>query len=193
MIVNTTKHNRKSIRLKGFDYSSAGAYFVTVCTQDRLCLFGEIADENMILNDVGQMIHAQWLEMAKRFEIIALDQSVVMPNHVHGILFLKCRGESCIRPDDKPKTSIQGEHEVRPYGTLDDSLGRILQAFKSITTNAYIRDGKQRDWPSFPGKLWQRNYFERVIRNEKELNRIRDYIINNPLKWHEDKNNPSNW
>ena len=85
----------------------------------------------------------------------------------------------------------QCEHKVRPYGTHTDSLGRILQAFKSITTNAYIRGVNQSGWPPFMGRLWQRNYYERVIRDEKELAAIREYILNNPIKWADDENNPN--
>ena len=119
-----------------------------------------------------------------------------MPNHFHGILFLQRRGESGIRPNNNAikSTAIpEDEHEVRPYGTLVNTIGRVIQAFKSISTNAYILGVKHHGWPPFPGKLWQRNYYERIIRDEKELNRVREYIIYNPLKWEGDKENPRNW
>ena len=112
------------------------------------------------------------------------------------------RGESCIRPEktdiktDEPiKTDNHiktGDHKDRPYGTINNSIGRIIQAFKSITTHEYTIGVKQYNWPPFNGKLWQRNYYEHVIRNEHELNKIREYIINNPLKWDLDVENPVN-
>lgn len=117
-----------------------------------------------------------------------------MPNHFHGIIILnERRGESCIRSDFEHKVQgeKQGEHKVRPYGTDTDSLGRILQAFKSMTTYAYIRGVKESGWTPFPGRLWQRNYYERIIRDEKELAGIREYIQQNPMKWADDENNPN--
>ena len=100
------------------------------------------------------------------------------------------RGESCIRPLPTGDHKDQGDHKDRPYGTHADSLGRILQAFKSLTTVEYIRGVKQSNWSPFPGRLWQRNYYDRIIRDEKELNAARKYIAENPLKWAEDKDNP---
>jgi REP element-mobilizing transposase RayT len=102
-----------------------------------------------------------------------------MPNHVHGIILLAQR--------ENTSGSIQsGDHKDRPYGTLPDSLGRVVQAFKSITTHEYITGVKNSDWQSFPGKLWQRNYWEHIIRDEPELHHIREYIQNNPTRWQED-------
>ncbi len=193
------RKNRRSIRLKGYDYSRAGAYFVSVCAHNRACLFGEIADlsafghaqagRQMVLNDAGRMVEFVWGKLPVRFDRLELDEFVVMPNHIHSIFVLCRRGEPCVRPMfDQP--AKQGEHKVRPYGTLPNTVGRIVQAFKSVTTHEYINGVKQHGWPPFPGKLWQRNYYEHVIRNENELNRIREYIINNPKKWAFDRDNP---
>jgi putative transposase len=117
---------------------------------------------------------------------------VVMPNHFHGILILddqnnigNGRGEPCVRPE----LTTKGDHKDRPYGTLDGSVGRIIQAFKSITTHAYIQGVNNNDWSPFPGKLWQRNYHERIIRNENELQQIRQYILDNPIQWETDDEN----
>ena len=147
------------------------------------------------------MIHSQWLEMAKRFENIALDKYVVMPNHFHGVIFII--DDECDQPVGAPLVGAQNGTDVRQRaGTRPaPTLGETVGAFKSITTNEYIRGVKQHNWPSFPGKLWQRNYGacpersrrERVIRDEDELNRIREYIIYNPVKWAEDEDNPKNW
>ncbi len=158
---------------------------------------GKIVDDTMDLNDAGRMVEKVWTELPQRFPKIALDTFVVMPNHFHGILILddhpnektNCRGESCIRPINHDE---QGDHKDRPYGTLDGSVGRIVQAFKSLSTNAYIQGVNNDSWPPFPGKLWQRNYHERIIRDEEELLQIRQYIRDNPVKWVIDDENPAN-
>jgi putative transposase len=180
------KHRRCSLRLKEYDYSQAGAYFVTICTRDRECLFGDIVDGEMRLNNAGRMIQRWWYESAEKFKNIELDQSVVMPNHFHGII--KIVGAAlCGRPENNTYHGKTGQpHRVAP------TLGDIIDWFKTMTTNEYIRNVKLRDWPSFYGKLWQRNYYEHVIRNDDDLNRVRQYIIENPMKWYEDKDNPAN-
>lgn len=222
MTFNPDIHHRRSIRLRTYDYASAGAYFVTICSQGREYFFGQIDDDSMALNDAGRMIETVWNELPERFPKIELDAFVVMPNHVHGLIFFhdrmdvgSCnrpesdarRGESCIRPgfdvrhnqeavDYNHKKGDQdsgdlhlGDHKDRPYGTLAGSLGRVLQTFKSITTHKYTIGVKQFGWPSFSGTLWQRNYYERIIRNEEELNKIREYIQYNPARWMDDEEN----
>ena len=158
--------NRQSIRLYRYDYSQSGAYFVTICTQNKKCFFGNMVNDKMVLNDAGRMLESVWSELPERFPHVKLDEFVIMPNHFHGIVVFR-----------------RSKHKVRSYGTLPDTLGRIMQAFKSITTNRYIAGVKQKQWPSFPGKLWQRNYYEHVVRDENELNDIRKYIMDNPKKW----------
>ncbi|HDR16333.1 MAG TPA: hypothetical protein ENN79_12780 [Desulfobacteraceae bacterium] len=214
MRYNFDVHHRRSIRLEDYDYSQSGMYFVTVCMQNRECFLGEIIDEQMVLKDAGRMVESVWGELQVRFNHIQLGQFVVMPNHIHGIFVLHGRGEPCVRPHAsveqtsvgnrsgepcvRPHASVEqtsvgnrsGEHKVRPYGTLPDTVGRIVQAFKSMTTHEYTIGVKKHGWPPFPGKLWQRNYYEHIIRNENELNRIREYIANNPMKWEFDQENP---
>lgn len=240
-----TRHQRRSLRLPGYDYAQAGAYFVTICTQQRICLFGKIVDGEMQLNEAGKMIHAVWHQLPTRFNTLVLDEFVVMPNHIHGILVLQAgdsktgdykdhpdavqntnrRGESRIRPHAAGNTNDGGDHAggdhkdrpyaapvttrrgescirpesrirphptmpTRPHGTLPDTVGRMLQAFKSITTHAYITGVKQHGWLPFAGKLWQRNYWEHVVRNEADGEQIREYICNNPAKWALDQLNP---
>ncbi len=167
-------HNRRSIRLDHYDYSQEGYYFITLCVQDRACLFGEISEDKMALNPAGKMIHKNWNELPKRFLNLKMDECVVMPNHLHGIVKL-----NQIKP-------VQYLDQLKPSGTLEHSIGRIFQAFKSITTHEYIQGVKQKNWPSFSGKLWQRNYWEHVITNEYELYFIREYISHNPEKWPSD-------
>ena len=109
------KHHRRSVRLKDYDYGHLGAYFVSICTQDRLCLFGNVEDNLMVLNDTGKMIKSNFLDLCHRFEKVEIDMHVIMPNHCHGIIIVNdndCRGESCIRPE----LGLQeGEHKVRPF------------------------------------------------------------------------------
>ena len=200
---------RKSIRLKNYDYSQTGLYFITICIQNKKHLLGTITNNQMILNDAGKMVSIQWFDLLQRFKYIQLHEYVVMPNHFHGIIYIdKCRGESCIRPHDKNFNNIMhtmdssehnsgehnsGEHNSGEhnsgYGTLDDTVGRIVQAFKSITTHEYIHGVKQNHWQPFNKKLWQRNYWEHIIRNKNEYYRISEYIKSNPLKWNDDKLN----
>ncbi|WP_346837874.1 transposase [Microbulbifer sp. SAOS-129_SWC] len=163
---------RKSIRLKNYDYSNTGAYFITICIQHKHCLLGEVRDGAMQLNTAGRMVADHWLKIPSRFPQVILDEFVIMPNHIHGVIALP----------DKEDT-VPGSSDVANYAPL----GRILQAFKSITTREYTAGVKARSWPSFPGKLWQRNYWDRVIRSETELSLIREYIRNNPLQWALDK------
>ena len=212
----SSQRQRQSLRLAGYDYAAAGYYFVTVCVQRRECLLGEIVDGLIVMNDAGRMVDHWWNELPDKFTAVALDYYVVMPNHFHGIIIINnrrgepCvrpyiehehernnrRGESCIRPhieherNNEGEHKVQGEHKVRPYGTLDGTVGRVIQAFKSLTTNAYIQGVKNHNWPPFPGKLWQRNYYERIIRNDEELHNIRQYIDNNPVNWTTDSENP---
>ncbi len=165
MTYDPDKHHRKSIRLKGFDYRSA-VYFVTICVQNRECLFGTISPDRMLLNDAGTMVSSEWLALSKRFPSIILDEFVVMPNHFHGII--------CISPDsiDNPK------------------LGKIIGAFKSIVNNNYIDGVNNRDWTHFNKRLWQRNYYEHIVRNDSALQKIQQYIRDNPSTWHTDSLHP---
>jgi len=177
MKYNPGIHRRRSIRLKDYDYSQAGMYFMTICTQNRECLFGEIADGAIQLNDVGKMIEKWYFELMNKFPDIQYGEHIVMPNHIHCII-QNVGADLCVCPNKV------GEHIGSP-------LRDVVQWFKTMTTNEYIRHVKQNGWKTFNGKLWQRNYYEHIIRNENDLNQIREYIINNPLKWDLDKENPS--
>lgn len=165
------KHHRRSIRLPGFDYTREGAYFVTVCIKDRACLFGDISEGKMVLNDAGLMAEKYWHDIFAHFPHTGLDKFVIMPNHIHGIIVINRRGESRIRPGDRNEPN-PGDHKDRPYGTTAGSVGRIIQEFKSKVTHEYIKSVRQQMWTPFNGKFWQRNYYEHVIRDEDDLNRI---------------------
>jgi REP element-mobilizing transposase RayT len=173
MIYDPSIHHRRSIRLKGYDYSLEGAYYVTVCTRNMSCLFGKITDKEMRLNDAGKMIRSVWRELPKRFPNIDLDEFIVMPNHIHAVFIIN-QQDTCVCP------------HVRPKGTFPGTVGRILQAYKSITTDKYIAGVKQWSWKRFRDKLWQRNYWEHIIRDIDDYNNICEYIYNNPANWYKD-------
>ncbi len=186
-------HHRKSIRLKGYDYSQAGLYFVTICTQNREYLFGEIIDGKMILNDAGIMIQSEWLELPKRYQQIDLNEYVIMPNHFHAIFTignLLSVGEPLVGTRSNGQYTDGQRTQGQPQGisptTITPTVGNIIGAFKSISTNQYIRGVENKNWQRFDKKLWQRNYWEHVTRNEEEHIQIAEYINHNPEKWDED-------
>ncbi len=169
------------IRLHGYDYTQVGAYFVTVVTKDCACLFGEVVNGQMRLNDGGRMIEQWWFELNRKFSTVETDEFVVMPNHFHGIVVI---AGVTVGADLRVGPNSEGAHAGAPLPT-------IIQWFKTMTTNEYMRGVKTQGWPPFHGRLWQRNYYEHIVRSENELNRIREYIANNPLRWEMDRENPS--
>jgi len=183
------KHHRRSIRLKSYDYSQEGAYYVTVVAQNRACLFGDVVNAEMILNDVGQMMQAQWEALPQRFPNVELDEFIVMPNHFHGIIVITDNIHAGTVPRAR---SVSGQPQGIAPTEHDPILGEIVGAWKSIVTDEYIRGVRQLHWQPFDRKLLQRNYWEHIVRDEQELNRIREYIINNPANWDSDENNPNN-
>ena len=185
MPYNPEQHHRRSIRLRGYDYSSPGYYFVTVCTQQRRFLYGAVVDADMQLNDAGQMVERWWQRLAEKFVQVELDEHVTMPNHFHGIIVVvdSRRGAPMCAPS-------RGRSDEVSLPEKRVSLGEIVQWFKTMTTNEFIRGVKESGWPRFDRKLWQRDYFEHVIRDEKSLNNIRRYIRANPLMWPHDRDKP---
>ena len=164
-------HPRRSLRLRHYDYAQAGAYFVTVCAYDRRCLFGDIVDGAMRLNDVGRIIADEWHKSARIRAEIELDTWVIMPNHFHGIAII---------------THRRGDRPVAPTGPPPRSIGALMAGFKSASTK---RINAARGTPG--ARVWQRNYYDHVIRNEANLHRIRQYIADNPARWAEDPENPA--
>ena len=167
------KHRRRSIRLRHYDYSRAGTYFITVCTNGRELLFGEVIDDEVKLNELGRIAAEEWLKSAQVRTEIELDTWVVMPNHIHGIVMIT---------DDRRKS----DRSVAPSGPRPRSLGALMAGFKSAATK---RINTMRGTPG--ASVWQRNYYEHVIRNESALNRIRQYVADNPARWSEDPENPA--
>jgi putative transposase len=202
MPYNPNIHHRRSIRLNGYDYSQAGLYFITICVQNREHLFGKIENGKMILNDAGRMVENEWLKLTQRFANVHLHEHVVMPNHFHAImeiigatLVVAQNGET-VAQNESGQHDI-GQHEnqkgqpqgIAPTETIKKpkTVGDMVGAFQSIATVEYIRGVKQSGWQPFNRKLWQRNYWEHIIRDEQSYQRISQYIINNPKNWGNDK------
>ncbi len=186
MTYDPDRHHRRSIRLRGYDYSQAGAYFVTICTNNRECLFGEVVDGAIRLNEAGRMVESVWNGMPTFYPGVITDAFVVMPNHIHGIVVLvgaAPRG----RPDFGPPADRGQPQGVAPTLSIPD----VVHRFKTMTTKRYTDGVKRSGWPPFPGRLWQRNYYEHIVRNEESLNRIRRYIADNPARWSFDRENPA--
>ena len=196
MKYNPNIHHRKSIRLKEYDYSQNGYYFITMCTQNREDLFGEIVDGRMVLNRAGEIIKKEWEKLPDRFSNIELDVFVVMPNHYHGIIIINNDNNTNVvgvpLVGTQKNTQIQSPQMTgQPQGIAPTSkynnIGNIVGAFKSLTTNKYIDGVKSGIFSPFEKRIWQRNYYEHIIRNEKSFKIIREYILNNPQKWENDK------
>lgn len=162
-------HRRRSIRLRDYDYASPGAYFITICVQDRSCVLGHIEDSMCRLSPAGKMVDAKWRAIAERFEMVESGPYLIMPNHMHGLILINAP-----RPDSPPSDAPSS------------SIGSMIQWFKTGTTYDYIAGVKNQGWPPFDGRLWQRNYWEHIVRNDAEYERICEYIEANPSKWNED-------
>lgn len=185
-MINTHEiQHRQSMRLKGYDYSQAGAYFITLCTQNRECLFGEINNGNIVLTDAGKMIQMVWNGIPQHYCGFCVHENIVMPNHFHGIIEIVGAGP-CACPDNINGQKLKNGQPQGVAPTLSD----IMNRFKTMTTKKYSDGVKQSGWMPYSSKLWQRNYYEHIIRNEDELNKIREYIQGNPLNWDSDRNNP---
>jgi len=238
---NPDIHHRRSIRLQGYDYASEGLYFVTICTQNRECLFGEIKNNEMVLNDAGRMVEKWYNKTQEKFPDIICHEMIIMPNHFHCIwenvglhgasavgadpcvrpLSNNMQSNPCVRPPKQniePSTNIviedndgikdthagndehdiiEGAHMGAPIQnpTLNESdlgehtgspLSMVVRWFKTMSTNEYIRGVNELGWTPFDRKLWQRNYYEHIIRDDTSLQNIAYYITNNAAHWQED-------
>ncbi len=168
-----SERNRKLPRLKGFDYTTNGAYFATICTANRENIFGEIRNDKMILNHLGKIVEKYWREIPNHFTDVKLDEFVVMPNHIHGIVWIEnLAGTIGARVGNENFHSLQTPN----CGAKSRSLSSIVRGFK-IGVTKWARQNSS----IYP--VWQKSFFDRVIRDEDELNRIREYIWQNPEKW----------
>lgn len=171
------KRNRRSIRLKGYNYSQPGYYFVTICTKNSISYFGEIIDNKIQLSQIGNAVINEWNKTEELRNNIKLDLFTVMPNHFHGILIIEninIVGAYCNTPLQQSNTPTQSNISLQPPS---QNLGSTIRGFKSSVKRWCNKNG-------YKNFEWQRNYYERIIRNEFELYKIRKYIINNPFKWH---------
>jgi REP element-mobilizing transposase RayT len=171
---------RRSIRLQRFDYARPGAYFITICTEGRACLFGEVVDGEMRRYECGLLVHDIWETIPDHHPNVELDAFIVMPNHIHGILIIM-QGRGTTRRATAGNTPPYEQFQKPVAG----SIPTIIRSFKSAVTKQI---NELRHTPG--GVVWQRNYYEHVVRSERDLNRIRAYIQNNPARWAEDRNPP---
>lgn len=163
---------RKNMRLPHYDYSQNGAYFITVCTQHRVIMFGDITNGEMCANPAGKLVEEAWNFIPSLHADYHLVEFQLMPNHIHGILLV-----------------MESDESNQVNSARRNSIGTVIQRFKMYTTSQYIEGVKARGWKPFPGRLWQRGYYEHVIRNEVEMYELRKYVRDNPLKWHLDELN----
>jgi putative transposase len=180
-------HRRRTIRLRDYDYTQGGAYFITLCARDRECLWGNGVNGMVQLNETGRLVESVWLQTATVRPDLELDAYVVMPNHFHAVFFIH---ESPSVPGATHRVAPTKDHAAaagttrRPTGPKPGSVGAVMAQFKSLVTKR-IHDMRQYRG----GPVWQRNYHEHVIRNEESLNRIREYIATNAQRWELDREN----
>ncbi|MCE7042457.1 transposase [Dyadobacter sp. CY312] len=185
-------HHRRSIRLKGYDYSREGAYFITICCENMKNRFGYIENQEMILNEMGVIAYNEWVALSGRFSNIELDVFQIMPNHMHGIIVIVPVGATlAVAQNDTVGTGCDNYIEMGtgaspvPTSGRTVTVGDIVGAYKSLVSNECLKIFKIKN--KTMGKLWQRNYYEIIIRNDQSYQRISDYIVNNPAKWKQDK------
>lgn len=169
------RHSREAVtsrlRLRDYDYRTPGTYFVTICTEQRCCLLGEICDDQMVLSPAGAMVESWWFSIPRKYPSVMPDAMVVMPNHIHGVIF----------------TGMQ--YDPNRVGS-PPSLSDVIGWYKSITTHDYMLGVHTEQWPRFPGKLWQDGMYDHIVRSDAALDRILTYIETNPANWHLDEENP---
>lgn len=199
MSSESQQFHRRSIRLKDFSYSQPGDYFVTLCTYQFKCIFGSIADCEVHLSQYGEIASVQWQKLPERFQNIICESVIIMPNHIHGIITIQNHDENAgsltsinetrIEANNSTITDIPkfSSHQIWQSGvrTREITLGDIIGAFKSLVAKECLELCKSHNQRM--GKLWQRNYYEKIIRNEKAYHKIIEYIHNNPLLWELDQ------
>ena len=175
MAYDPKKHHRRSIRLEGYDYRNGGAYFVTICTADRACVFGSVTNGEIALSRRGMIAKAAWEDIPRHRRYVELDQFVVMPNHIHGVFWIDPQWAD-------RATQVSPLQGAKP---LPGSVGVIVGAYKAAVSREINRLR-----PEAANELWQRNYYEHIIRDERSLETIREYIFTNPERWFADSLNP---
>jgi REP element-mobilizing transposase RayT len=212
MVFDPRLHHRRSIRLRGFDYAGGGAYFVTICTVDGKCLFGEVVEGEMFLNEAGRLVQKTWDSLPTRFRSLVLDAFQVMPDHIHGVFVLpgpgldpalaKATGAPVVQPFEDRRgracpTLVGSRHSRKETASHPrtkgnavacarrTSMGDVVGAFKSISTIAVNKLLSRTGT-----RLLHENFYEHIVRDVSELESIRDYIIHNPQRWRDDPVNP---
>ncbi len=189
------EHHRRSIRLRETDYSVPGFYFITICVKNRSCLFGGISDGVLKLNELGNIAKRCWGDIPNHYQNVIVDEYIIMPNHIHGILLITDQNNTGVQNIEPLRQSSNGNVGAQYFvpttpglnqfqHTVSGSIGAIIRGFKIGVTKWWRENG-------YEGGLWQRNYYEHIIRNEKSLNQIRQYIHDNPFNWSIDENNPA--
>lgn len=185
MMYDQKNHHRESIRLKEYDYSKPGGYFITIVTKNRVCLFGNVVDGEMLLNEAGKTVNECWRAIPEHFPQVTLDGFIVMPNHIHGIIIIDEMHNVRDHVGVQNLEPLHYDKQNKYQNIIPKSIGSIVRGFKigvtkwfRINTTIY--------------NVWQRNYYEHIIRNRDDLHEIREYIANNPLKWEFDDENPDN-
>jgi REP element-mobilizing transposase RayT len=190
------KHNRRSIRLRGYDYTLAGAYFVTICVENGRCLLGHINNDEMVLNQFGRSVNEEWQNTIRRRDHVELDEYVVMPNHFHAIVWLTNASELRATHASPLQTASSlaslttqpdSSSPTRPKGPRPESLSVVIGSFKSAATRRINKIAG-----TAGTRFWQRNYYEHIVRNDRAVQAIRDYIICNPVNWDKDRLHPGN-
>ena len=169
---------RRQSRLKDYDYTASGAYFFTVCTYNRACILGEVVEHEVILTPLGMMVESAWQDVPNHYQHVRIDQSIVMPNHIHGIVRIEL--------SDRGPARDPGRSPTHRNGTAPESLAAIVGSFKARVT----RQSRRAMMLSAEARLWQRGFYDHAIRSDRALERIREYIVNNPAQWHLDAENP---
>jgi len=192
-MTNKPYPQRKSPRLQGFDYSRPGAYFVTVCTEDRRHFLGTVVDGVMQPTPAGRMLEDVWFKIVEKYPSVRLDAFIVMPNHIHILIWLT----ALQRPPDPDPLDRQSDDIEN--AEIDDAsikkipeptLSDIMRWYKSYTTALYRHGVVEQNWPPFPGRLWQRSFYDHIVRRDETLNIIRRYIQQNPKRWSLDRYHP---
>jgi putative transposase len=199
---NPNIHSRRSIRLKDYDYAQAGLYFITICTKNRDCLFGRISSGEMKLNDAGENAYACWLEIPKHFSNTILHEFVIMPNHVHGIVEILGTNQNSAVDGAKNVSAVDGAKNVSavdgaknvsaddgaknvsPLRSPSKTIGSVVRGYKIGVTKWFLKN--MGDEYPVGQSIWQRNYYDIIIRDQNAYQRISEYIQNNPAKWNED-------
>lgn len=201
----TQYHHRRSIRLQGYDYSQEGLYFITICTYKKECHFGNVQNQEMILNPYGMIANTQWQLLHDRFPNIDIGPYIIMPNHIHGIIIVGAT--LAVALPGNISHDLANSHEIganaihdpgadaiydpeanatckqRATARVAPTIGRVVGAYKSLVVHHCMKYIDENNAGIILGKIWQRNFYEEIIRNEKGYDRISTYIINNPSEW----------